>query len=77
MSDCTEAQKEILVEMAESLERRARWKFKAGERLWEWSEYGAKDDYIDKPGEKALMMCALSGQMERDAKSLRVRAEEL
>lgn len=56
------------VRRVESLERRARWKFAAGDRLWKYSGYG-KDN--PKLGDLALSMCGEAGAMERAAAFLR------
>lgn len=56
------------VRRIEVLERRARWKFEAGSRLWTYSDYGRNNKRL---GDLALAMCSESGAMERAAAFMR------
>jgi len=62
----------VLNAAAAKLEMLARWKFKAGSKIWAWSDYGKLDNWDNaRIGERGLAMCGQAGQMERDAKRLR------
>lgn len=59
-----------LEERVNSLERRARWKFKAGDRIWQASIVRGPDGGWEGD-DRALFMCAQAAQMERDVAFLR------